>query len=428
MNRFRQHFLGWFIPLLSLIVGVQLAHAQGPPPISLMSCHENARNNYPSIKQLNLIEQSLAYSLQNASKGYLPQFQLFGQATYQSDVPNVPTGVPGVFKAMLDKDQYKIYGELNQALYDGGVVHGQKKNQQAMADVDKAKIEVDLFALKDRVNQLFFGILLIEEQLKQNALLIKDLQTALLKVQAMHTHGVATQTAVDILQADLLKAKQKATELTWGKQAYVAMLSKMTGVGFDDQTQFLRPEPIEAGNEMKRPELNLFKAQQELTQTQAHLLNARAMPKLNVFAQGGYAKPGFDFFKNEMVFYYIGGVRLNWNFGAYYTLGTDKKQLNIQRSMVNIQQESFLLNMQLAMEQQNRELNKYRELLKNDEELVTLRKSISARALTQLENGVIQSSDYVRELNAEDMARQNLALHQIQYVWMVYNLKNSKGE
>lgn len=428
MNRFKPYVQLWLMVSISLLSSSAQLWAQGPPPITLQQCQEQARANYPMVKQLDLIAKSLEYSLQNAAKGYLPQFQLMGQATYQSDVPNVPTGVPGVFKPMLDKDQYKVYAEMNQQVYDGGVIQRQKKVQEAGAVVDQSKIEVELFLLKDRVNQLFFGVLMIDEQLKQNAILQKDLQTALDKVKAMYKNGVALQNSVDVLEADLLKAKQKQTELQWGKESYMAMLAKFTGIHFDTQTQLIRPENAVAGNEVKRPELNVYRAQQELNKTQISLLQSRAMPKLNLFVQGGYAKPGFDFFKNDFVFYYIGGLRLNWNFGAYYTLGNDKKQINLQYNALQLQQETFLLNIQLAIEQQNRELNKYRELIGSDQNLVQLRKNISTRTMSLLENGVIQASDYLRELNAEDMARQNLAQHQIQLLWMEYNLKNSKGE
>jgi hypothetical protein len=361
------------------------------------------------------------------AKGYLPQFVINGQATYQSDVPNIPTGVPGVTKPLLDQDQYKAYGEINQSIYDGGVIRNQRSIQRSQEDIELRKIDIDLYALNDRVNQLYFGILLLDEQLKQNEIFKSDIKLGLKRVKAMVKDGTALRSNEDVLLADLLKAEQKTTEISALRGAFAQMLGAFIGQEISSTVQFMRPQEVILNKEIKRPELGLFASQKKLIEAQQGLLNARNIPKLNLFLQGGYAKPGFDFFKNEFVWYYIGGVKLNWNFSGYYTLGKEKKMLGLNAQMVSVQQETFLFNTQYALMQQEAEMQKYKALMSSDDEILALRKRIAERSLVQLENGVIQASDYMRELNAADMAQQNKVLHQIQFLQSQYNQKNSKG-
>lgn len=419
-----------FHRLIFLLIGVLplATQAQNGQTLSLDTCLKKAAENYPLVQQYGLIQKSAEYSLSNASKAYLPQFQIMGQVTYQSDVPNIPTGVPGVTKPLLDKDQYKTYAELNQSIYDGGLTRNQKNIVEAQSKIDRSKIEIDLYALRDRVTQLYFGILIIDKQLSQNKIYQNDIENGLKRVQAMVAQGAALKSNEDVLQADLLKSKQRDIELNSIKRAYLNMLGAFLNQTLDNNTQLEMPPALVLPNEISRPELNLFEAQKRLFESQRGLLAARNMPKLSLFAQGGYAKPGFDFFKNEFVWYYIGGVRLSWNVNGFYTLSNEKKMLDLNARMVDVQQETFLFNTRYALSMQETETEKYRELLKTDDEIVQLRKSIKERAAAQLQNGTIQASDYMREVNAEDLARQNQLLHQIQFLQTQYNQKISRGK
>jgi outer membrane protein TolC len=420
--KFPIFFLGIWVLFQSNSVYAQARHS-----ISLDTCLAKAKANYPLIKNHQLITQSYEYSLSNAAKGYLPQFLIMGQVTYQSDVPNIQTNIPGVTRPLLDKDQYKVYGEINQSIFDGGVIKNQRNIQSSQRAIDFKKLELDLYSLNERIYQLYFGILLLDEQLKQNELFRSDIELGLKRVKALVKDGAALKSNEDILKADLLRVEQKSTELKALRLAFAQMLAAFIGEDVTSETALGIPKEVMVSNEINRPELGLFSSQKSLIEAQQGLLSARNLPKLNLFLQGGYAKPGFDFFKNELVWYYIGGVRLNWNFSGYYTLGKEKKMLGINSQMISVQQETFLFNTNNNLRLQQAELDKFRVLLNSDKEILTLRKRIAERSLVQLENGIIQASDYMRELNAADMAQQNKILHQIQFLQTQYNQKNSRG-
>ena len=421
-TKFPIFFLGIWVLFQSNSVYAQVRHS-----ISLDTCLAKAKANYPLIKNHLLITQSYEYSLSNAAKGYLPQFLIMGQVTYQSDVPNIQTNIPGVTRPLLDKDQYKVYGEINQSIFDGGVIKNQRNIQSSQRAIDFKKLELDLYSLNERIYQLYFGILLLDEQLKQNELFRSDIELGLKRVKALVKDGAALKSNEDILKADLLRVEQKSTELKALRLAFAQMLAAFIGEDVTSETALELPKEVLVSNEINRPELGLFSSQKSLIEAQQGLLGARNLPKLNLFLQGGYAKPGFDFFKNELVWYYIGGVRLNWNFSGYYTLGKEKKMLGINSQMISVQQETFLFNTNNNLRLQQAELDKFRVLLNSDKEILTLRKRIAERSLVQLENGIIQASDYMRELNAADMAQQNKILHQIQFLQTQYNQKNSRG-
>ena len=393
--------------------------------ISLDTCYALARQNYPLVKQYELIAKSLEYSLQNASKGYLPQININGQATYQSDVTQLPKNIPGV--PVLSKDQYKIYAEVNQPVYDGGVIRQQKKLQEANFAMDKQKLEVELYQLKDRINQLFFGILLIDEQLKQNALMKNDIQLGLNKTNALIANGTALKSNADVLKAELLKANQQTIELIANQKAFTDMLALFINRPLDETTVFIKPPNLLASQEIKRPELLLYDYQNKIFYTQNNLLSAKNRPKLSFFVQGGFGKPAFNIFKDSFDPYYIGGLRLSIPITGFYTLNNERSLINISRKNIDVQKETFLFNTQFALKQQNAEITKLQEILKTDDEIIPLRTNVKKASLAQLENGVINSNDYLREVNAEDNARQNKILHEIQLLMAKYNEQTTRG-
>ena len=410
-----------------LLFGLGFFQAAAQQTLNLDSCIAKARLNYPLIRQYQLLEQSLSYSLSNAAKAYYPQVQVFGQASYQSDVINAPTGIPGQTRPVLEKDQYKFYAELQQNIYDGGYT---RLNKQVLAAQNKAeaiKVNTDMYAVEERVEQLYFGLLLLQLQLKQQELLLSDLSAALTKLKAQVAQGLALRSNEEVLQADLIKMQQKKVELQAAKTAYLQMLAAFIGENISDEATILTPKAPVISKEIARPELSLFAAQQFTLQQQSKLLAVKTRPKLSAFAQGGYAYPAFDFFKNAFDWYYIGGIRLNWNMSSFYTLGREKKILDLQSKMISVQQDNFLFNLQLAYTQQQSETAKYVSLLQSDEDLVKLRKSIKDRAITQLESGTLLPADYLREVNAEDAAIQNQLIHQMQWLQLQYSKKHNRG-
>ncbi len=403
------------------------AFAQGPKALTIEECYQQAQQNYPLMRQRELIKKSMEYSVENAAKGYYPQLSVNGQATYQSDVTQIPVKIPGMNIPTISKDQYKLYGELSQTVYDGGLIKMQKQNQEANAEVEQQKLEIELYKLKERINQLYFGILLMNEQLIQTGLVINELNQNIRKAEASVKYGVALKSNRDVLQAELLKARQREIELKSGRSAYLSMLALLTGMALDEQTQLTKPAAISINPVINRPELLLFERQKKMIDVQNNYLQTKNLPKIGLFVQAGYGRPALNMLNNDFASYYIGGARLSWSLSGFYTIKKDKSILDINRNIIDLQKETFLFNTNFTLKQQSAETIKLQELISTDKEIIDLRTSIKNTANAQLENGVIGSTDYVRELNAEDQAKQNQILHQIQLLMAQYNLQNTSG-
>ncbi len=403
--------------------------AQGQSPLTIEKCYELARNNYPLIKQKELIEQSKEFSVANVQSGFLPQISINAQATYQSDVTQVPTTGPFSIEP-LSKDQYKIYGEINQSLYDGGIVKGQRTIAETVARFEDQQLEIDLYKIKERINQLFFGILLVDAQKAQIALLQKDLQTNITRTEAAVKNGVAFRMNVDLLQAEFLKAEQRLIEVQSMRSAFIAMLSHFINLPLDESTQLERPIVLSFENQpaVTRPELTLFNYQADLLGAQYQLGRSKTLPHVGLFLQGGYGRPALNQLKNEFDAYYLGGIRLGWSLSGFYNSKRDKQLLDINIQQVNAQKETFVFNTKLITSQQKEELNKLQKLIEVDDQIIELRSRIKRTAEVQQENGVITTNDYLRELNAEDLAKQNKLLHEMQLLMALYAYQNIIGD
>lgn len=410
-----------------LLASVYTANAQAAKELSLEECYSLARENYPLVKQRELIVQSSAYSIDNISKGYLPQVNFIGQATYQSDVTQVPISLPNMSIPTLGKDQYKIYGEVIQTLYDGGMISGQKRIQESNAEVETRKLDVELYKLKERVNQLFFGILLVDEQAKQVTLLKNDIQSAIKKTEAAIANGTALKTSADQLTVELLKANQRSIELKAMRKAYTDMLSLFINKTLDEQTVFTKPSAIINTDEINRPELALYDQQQKTLDAQSKVINARNMPRLGLFAQGGYARPALNMLSNQFDWYYIGGIRMTWTLSGFYTSGKEKQIINLNQKTIGLQKETFLLNTNFSLKQQHAEVQRLQELIQSDNEIIVIREKIKNTSAVQLETGVINTNDFLHEVNAADQARQNLVLHQMQLLMAQYTQQTTTG-
>lgn len=413
------------ISLFLLSCSITLAQAQ--QLLTIDSCYTLAKNNYPLIKQMEILEKAKDYSLDNASKGYLPQFGINGQATYQSAVTALPISLPFIKVPSLSKDQYKIYGEINQPLTDVFTINQQKKLIEANTIVEEQKIEVELYKLKERINNIYFGILLIDAQIQQTELLKKDIQSGLDKTNASINNGVALKSSADLLKAELLKANQRTIELKTTRKGYSEMLGLFINQKMDENTKFLTPIPQKVSENINRPELKLFDAQKKIVDVQNTLITTKNIPRLGLFLNSGYGRPALNMLSNDFEFYYYGGLRLNWNLSGFYTFKKEKQLLTLNQNSFDIQNETFLFSTRLSMTQQNSEINKFQELITTDNEIIALREKIKSTSKSQLENGTTTTIDYMTYVNAEDQAKQNLLLHQIQLLIAQYNYQTTSG-
>jgi outer membrane protein TolC len=397
--------------------------------LTLDDCYEKARINYPLIKQKDYIAKTKDYSVSNVWNGYFPQITLLGQATYQSDVTEVPMPLPGVVIERLTKDQYKVAVDVTQTIYDGGIMSSQAGIQGSINEIDDQKIEIELIKIKERVNQIYLGILLIESQSNQVDLVIEDLSASIVKLEAAYANGTATKSDVNVLRAELLKTEQRKIELTSSRLSYLNMLGLLINENLDESTALQTPSQINflSAEEISRPELRLYSAQKNLIENQSGLTSSKIIPKANLFFQGGYSKPGLNMFKNDFAWYYITGIRFSWSLSNLYSYGNESEINELSKLNIDSQTETFLLNTKITTNQQLQEIDKLKKLIEVDKSIIDLRTSVKESSKAKLDNGVITSSDYIRDLNAEDTARQNLEIHKIQLLLAQYNYKITTG-
>ncbi len=416
----------------SLLIGLMLfsmhwATAQENNSLNLDTCLAMAKKNFPLIKQYGLIEKSKEYSIDNANKGYLPQFNIAGQATYQSAVTQIPISLPNMDIPTISKDQYRLYGEVSQPITDLFVMKDHKNLIEANAQVETQKVEVELYKLRERINQLYFGILLIDEQLQQTALLRKDIQSGIEKINVAIQNGISTKSSLNNLKAELLKADQRTIELKATRKGYAEMLSHFIGSPINENTILVKPVPQLVSNTINRPELKLYDLQKKTFDLQNKLITAKNLPRFSLFFQGGLGRPALNMLSNDVQGYYIGGLRLNWNLTGFYTYNKEKKILSVNQNFIDIQRETFLFNTNLNLHQQNSEITKVQELIVTDNDIISLRESVKSTTKIQLENGTATTNDYLISVNAEDQSRQNLILHEIQLLMAQYNYQTTAG-
>lgn len=397
---------------------------------TLEECQRAAEQNYPLISQYSLIEKTTELTVANLQKGWLPQLSATAQATYQSDVVSWPDEMKNMMGSMgldmkgLKKDQYRVGLDISQMVYDGGAISSQKAIAREQGNIQMAQNEVSLYQVRKRVNEMYFALLLLDEQIVLNRDLQEQLAGNERKLESMMKRGVAAECDWQNVKAERLKVMQQGTSLASQKRLLQSMLSTFCGIEVE---QAVKPAMIETGVANNRPEMRLFDSQLRLADAQEKALNSALMPKLGVFAQGYYGYPGYNMFEdmkshswslNGMV-----GVRLTWNIGALYTRKNDKAKIALQRRLVESNRDVFLFNNKLEQLQQNEEMNRYRKLMADDEEIIALRKSVRKSAESKLAHGIIDVNDLVREINQENAARVQHSVHEIEMLKQIYDNK-----
>ena len=395
---------------------------------TLDECQQAAERNYPQIRQYGLIERTTQLTVANIRKGWLPQVSAQAQATYQSDVTAWPgktmmSGM-GIDLKGLKKDQYRVGVDVQQTIYDGGVISSQQRIVREQGKVQKAQTEVSIYQVRKRVNEMYFGLLMLEEQM----LLNKDLQQLLAsnerKLESMTQQGTAAQSDLLSVRAERLKAEQKATELASQRRMLQRMLSAFCGIEVKDVK---KPEKIAILSQHtgQRPELKALDAQIGVLNAQEKALNAALMPKVGVFAQGFYGYPGLNMFEDMMRRKWslngIIGARVTWNIGALYTRKNDKAKLQLQRDMTETSREVFLFNNNLEQMQQHETIERYRRLMDSDSEIIALRQAVRKAAESKLSHGIIDVSDLLREINQENAACIERSVHEIEMLKEIYD-------
>lgn len=389
---------------------------------SIDECYAMAEKNYPLIKKYALIEKSREYSLSNANKSYLPQFSLSAKATYQSEVMEFPTSLPGIGFPVIPKDQYNAAITLNQTIWDGGATSGSKKQIEANAQVEQSSLVSDLYTIRERINQLYFGILLAQEQINQTNIYNKVLETNYKNIESYISAGLANGADLDIVKVEQLKNMQTQKELESTKESYLQMLSYLTGVEINE---ICVPVAVQAigQSEIRRPELTLFQAQIEMQQTKKLQINASVMPKFSFFIEGGVGNPALNMLDPGFRGYGMGGIKLAWNFGSFYTKKNELNLIYTAQQTIETQKDVFLFNTNMEAIQERGEIDKIKKLLADDDRIIALKENIVKSAQAKAANGTMTINELLNEINAQQEVIQKKIYHNIQLMLAIYNLK-----
>ncbi len=402
---------------------------QGSAQVTIEECYNAARTNYPIIKQLDLIERAKEFNLQNAGKGYLPQVNIVAQASWQSDVPHIPLDssnpmIGAIMPDPVSKDQYKAVVEVSQVLWDGGRIKSRREMIKSSAGVSGQNVEVNLYRLNERIDQLYFGILLIDAQIKQNRVLQAELERNGKLIQSYVDNGIANQSDLNAVRVDQLKALQTEAGLLKTREAYTEMLGLLTGMELSMDAQLIKPEQVLPENrEIQRPELKLFDLRIEDLNSGYGELRSDLRPRLGLFLNLGYGRPGLNMLDDSFNTYYIGGVQLAWNLGSLYRLRDKKNLISTNIESVKVEKESFMLNTMIDLVQKDKTVKSLYEQLSYDDEIISLLTEVRRASESKIANGTISGSELMRDLNAEQMAIQNKIVHETQLLMATYNLR-----
>ena len=414
-----------------IIILAVSAHAQ-----TLEECQQAAEKNYPVIKRYDFIGRTTELTVSNLQKEWLPRITASAQATYQNAVAAWPESIKSVYQRMgldmkgLKKDQYKVGIDIQQTLYDGGVISSQKRIARQEGKLQEVQNDVNQYQLRQRVNEMYFSLLLLNEQIRLN----DDVKALLLssekKLAAMVKGGTAATSDYENVMAERLGAEQQNSSLKAQQQMLQRLLSVFCGM---EVNHLQKPKPVEVSTTTNnRPELSMFDSQIKLVEAKEKALNARLKPKLGLFAQGYYGYPGYNIFEDMMdrkwTLNGIVGIKMSWDLSAFYTHKNDRERLNMERKMAENAREVFLFNSRLDEIQHTEDVDRYQKMVQADEEIITLRTNVRKAAESKLAHGIIDVNSLLREINNENAAKAQQAIHEIDMLKEMYNLKYTNNE
>lgn len=396
--------------------------------ITINECYKLATENYPLNKQRALLSQVKDKGVQNAINGYFPKINFLSQATYQSEVPHISLQIPGIEIPSPDKFQYKAVGEVNQVIYDGGIISNQKKLIESNSRFKEKEIEVEIYKIKGIITDIYFATLLLQSKNELLELSKNDLNLLIKKVKSQVENGYVLKSNLSILKAELLKIEQLQLEINSEINSNISAISELTGENINKDIKLIIPEKIQFSEEIDRLELELFAEKNKALEAQKGMVLAGNLPKIFAFFQGGYGKPTPNLFNENAGWFYLTGINLTIPITGFYNQSNDFEIVNINKLSNEVMKETFLFNTKLELVRQKESISKYQLLLEKDDEIIELRESIKQAAAAQLQNGVINSNDFIKELNAQETAKLNKVEHNLQLIYLQYKNKISTGK
>lgn len=416
-----------FFSCLMLAMSMQISAQK--EAVTLQQLQSLARENYPLLKQKQAYTDIGNNKAKQLSTNFYPQISVVGQATYQSEVTEFNIPIPGTTGGFQQKpDQYAVGVELKETLFDYGAVKTQKQIERESADLQSKQVDVELIKLKERINTLYGNIYLQQENKKILMLRTAELDAKRKKMRSAVDNGAALQSNFLVLESEYLSTEQKIEEINSNLVTWFKTLSLLTNKNLDTTVVFSdTKKEIALQSAIIRPEFKAFELQSSSLQLREKMMNRNNLPKLFVFGRGYYGRPGYNFLNNEFRPYGMVGAGLNWNISAYYTSGKETKNLKLNNDIISSQKRMFEINLQATMVQQQEEISKLEKMIVMDAKIVDTKTAIRKASSSQLDNGIITSSDFIVDLNSENQSQFNLKLHEIQLMMAKENYNTTLG-
>ncbi|MFZ4401070.1 MAG: TolC family protein [Bacteroidales bacterium] len=403
-----------FIIILSCMMTINV-YAQ---TIDIQMLYQKAIQNYPLAKQKETLANIGELKIKSLNMNYLPQVNINGQLSYQSEVTKLPIKLPFVSIPETSKDMYKLTLDVNQLIWDGGMNSSQKKLEEINTLSEQQNLEIELYKLKERVNLFYFNCLMLQQNIELLEISQKDIQAKLLKIESAVKNGVQNESNADNLKAEIIKIEQKIIEANSGKLASILMLSELCGVEITDNSKFYLPELAlnSTSFENLRPELKSFELNKNKLSITSSVLSSKLMPKIYSFGQLGYGRPGLNMLSNDFQSFYMVGAKLSWNIWNWNQTKTDRKIIELQKDLINIAKDTYQKNSKISYQRDLAEMDKFSALMLKDLEIIDLRTKIAKNSSSQFDNGYITSSDYLNDVNAATQSKINYEMHRIQLI------------
>ncbi|MCX6256468.1 MAG: TolC family protein [Bacteroidia bacterium] len=414
--------------LIIMICISGLGSGQLPDSLSLYYCQHQAGINYPLVRQKELLSQAGSIKTADILKNYYPQMTLNAQASYQSDVTKVPLSIPGISIPTPDKDSYKLTADINQLIYGGGYYESQQKAEKISTGLDLQNLEVEMYKLKDWINQLYFSILILQENERQLLSIQDDIKSRLAQVKSAVSNGIMAESNEDVLEAELLQTAEQLTEILFNKKSTADMMASLMGESLPGNVKFIMPAiKSENINGNLRPEFKQFELQEQKSQVMKSVIQSGNMPKVAAFGQLGYGRPGLNMLSDKFGSYYLVGAKVTWSPWDWKLSKNECSVLDLQKEIIGTQKETFEKNLDISTIKEKNDIDRLEDQQKSDIEIIGLRKSVVASYASRLENGIITSSEYLTELNNLKLAELNYSIHRIMKIKAMVNLLNIYG-
>lgn len=416
------------ILLLSLI-----SYMGAAAEVTIEECVDKAMANYPLVRKYGLMAATRDVDLSDINRSWLPRLGVYGQVTAQNVVPSFPEMLADVMTMMgqeirgLGKIQYKAGVDVSQTIWDGGASKARREMTRSQDELQQASLDVELYSVRERVENLFFAILLTEEQISQSRVTYNLLGENLEKLRSMLRNGTAMQADLDMVEAQSLLLNQTILQAQSAVDGYREVLALFIGESLEGVSLAMPSSGMPSGIEPNRPELRMFDRQLDVNQASRRLSDSSLMPKIGLFAQAYYGYPGFDYFRSminrELSFNIMAGIKVSWNIDSFYTRGNISRKTALKTDEIEVARDIFLFNTRMKSASQMAAIEGLRKVMADDSRIVALRANVRKAAESQLDNGVIDTTALLSKISDENMARLTARFHEIQLLQEIYKLK-----